>query len=233
MNSSNVDNAEVDKFSRLAEQWWDPQGKFRPLHMLNPLRLQYILEKSPVAGTTILDVGCGGGILSESLARENADVTGLDVSEASLQVAKLHLRESNLDIHYVHSTVEDYAEKHEAKFDIITCMELLEHVPDPVSTIKACSQLIKSGGNLYFSTLNRTFKSWLIGIVGAEYILNTLPRGTHQHSSFIRPSELNQWCRSAGIRMQSLIGLQYNPLNQSFRHSSGVEVNYIAHCVRS
>ncbi len=233
MNSSNVDNAEVDKFSRLAEQWWDPQGKFRPLHLLNPLRLQYILENSPVVGTTILDVGCGGGILSESLARESADVTGLDISEASLQVAKLHLRESDLNINYVHSTVEDYAKSQQIEFDIITCMELLEHVPDPVSTIKACSQLIKSGGSLYFSTLNRTFRSWLIGIVGAEYILNSLPRGTHQHSNFIRPSELNQWCRIAGIRMQSLIGLQYNPLNQSFRHSSGVEVNYIAHCVRS
>ena len=233
MNSPNVDKAEVDKFSRLAEQWWDPQGKFRPLHMLNPLRLEYIQENSPVAGMTILDVGCGGGILSESLAQENANVIGLDVSEASLQVANLHLQESNLDVHYVRSTVEDYAENNDAQFDIITCMELLEHVPDPVSTIKACSQLIKSGGSLYFSTLNRTFKSWIFGIVGAEYVLNMLPRGTHEHNKFIRPSELNQWCRSAGIRMQSLIGLQYNPLNQSFRRTSGVEVNYIAHCVRS
>ncbi|MDE0308242.1 MAG: bifunctional 2-polyprenyl-6-hydroxyphenol methylase/3-demethylubiquinol 3-O-methyltransferase UbiG [Acidiferrobacterales bacterium] len=233
MTSLNVDNAEVDKFSSLAEQWWDPNGKFRPLHTLNPLRLQFILDHSEVAGARILDVGCGGGILSESLAKSNANVTGLDVSEASLQVARLHLLESNLEVDYVHSTVERYAETHSIEFDIVTCMELLEHVPDPVSIIQACSQLTRSGGSLYFSTLNRTFRSWLIGIVGAEYIIDALPRGTHQHSKFIRPSELNQWCRSAGVRLQSLIGVQYNPLNQSFRLSSGVEVNYIAHCVRS
>ena len=233
MNESNVYDAEVIKFSKLAEQWWDPQGKFRPLHMLNPIRLDFIKQNSSLAGAKILDVGCGGGILSEALAREEARVTGLDVSEASLRVAKLHLHESELDINYIHSTVEEFAEQESREFDVITCMELLEHVPDPVSTISACSQLVKSGGSLYFSTLNRTFKSWLLGIVGAEYILDLLPRGTHQHSHFIRPSELNQWCRRNGIQIKSLTGLHYNPLNQSFRQAPGVEVNYIAHCVRS
>lgn len=234
MNESNVYSAEINKFSSLAEQWWDPNGKFRPLHLLNPIRLEFIKQNSPPAGAAILDVGCGGGLLTESLARENASsVTGLDASEASLRVANLHLYESELEIDYVHSTVEDYAERESGQFDIITCMELLEHVPEPASTIRACSKLMKPGGSLYFSTLNRTLKSWLLGIVGAEYILDLLPRGTHQYSHFIRPCEFNRWCRSCGITVKTLTGLHYNPLSQSFHQGPGVDVNYIAHCVRS
>ena len=233
MDAPNVNTAEVRKFSNIAEQWWDPSGKFRPLHMLNPLRLEFIRNHSPIEGKTILDVGCGGGILSESLAREGALVTGLDISEETLQIAKLHLHESQLNVEYVCTTIENYAEQIEEKFDIVTCMEMLEHVPDPISAINACSAVIKPGGSIFFSTLNRTPKSWALGIVGAEYVLNLLPRGTHQHKNFIRPSELNRWCRSAGIRMQDITGLHYNLVSRTFRLGPGIEINYLAHCVRT
>ncbi len=233
VETPNIDQAEVQKFSKLAEQWWDPEGKFRPLHMLNPLRLDFIKQHSAISGRKVIDVGCGGGILAESLAMESASVTGLDVSEASLQVAKIHLHESELAVNYIYSTIEDFVQQGKEQFDILTCMEMLEHVPDPASTIEACAQVVKSGGSLYFSTLNRTVKSWLFGIVGAEYILNLLPRGTHQHKNFIKPSELNHWCRQAGITIQSIVGMHYNPLNQTFRLAPGVDVNYIVHCVRS
>ena len=229
----NVNEGEVRKFSKIAEQWWDPQGKFRPLHLLNPLRVEFIQTYSPVDGKSVLDVGCGGGILAEALAAKNAIVTGLDVSEASLNVAKLHLLESQVTVEYVCSTVEKFAEQHENQFDIITCMEVLEHVPDPVSVIRACSQLLKPGGSLYFSTLNRTVKSWVFGIVGAEYVLNMLPRGTHKHKNFIRPSELYRWCSSCGVQLENITGLHYNPIIQSFRLGPGVAINYFAHCLKN
>ena len=233
MDSPNVSSAEVNRFSDIAEQWWDPSGKFRPLHQLNPLRLRFILEHAHVRDRRILDVGCGGGLLSEALARENASVVGLDVSEQSLQVARLHLKESGAKVDYVCSTAEEFETLDEEKFDIVTCMEVLEHVPDPLSTIQACAKLTKPGGNLFFSTLNRTPKSWILGIVAAEYILNLLPRGTHQYRNFIRPSELNRWCRETGLTLRNITGLHYNPLNQEFSLGPGVDVNYIAHCQRN
>ena len=232
MALENVNEGEVRKFSRIAEQWWDPQGKFRPLHLLNPLRVEFIQTHSRVEGKSVLDVGCGGGILAEALAANKAEVIGLDVSEESLNVAKLHLLESQAKVEYVCSTVENFANQHESQFDIVTCMEVLEHVPDPVSVIRACSQLLKTDGSLYFSTLNRTVKSWVFGIVGAEYILNMLPRGTHQHKNFIRPSELYRWCSSCGVRLENITGLHYNPVTQTFRLGPGVAVNYLAHCLR-
>ena len=233
MSLENVSEGEVRKFSKIAEQWWDPQGKFRPLHLLNPLRVEFIQTHSRVEGKSVLDVGCGGGILAEALAANQAQVIGLDVSEESLNVAKLHLLESQVTVEYVCSTVENFAEQHEYQFDIITCMEVLEHVPDPISVIRACSRLLKAGGSLYFSTLNRTVKSWVFGIVGAEYILNMLPRGTHQHKDFIRPSELYRWCSSCGVRLENITGLHYNPVTQTFRLGPGVAVNYLAHCLRN
>ena len=233
MQSPNVDSAEVHKFSDIAVRWWDPESEFRPLHLLNPLRLGYIQDHSPVEGMRILDVGCGGGILSESLAESGAKVTGIDVGEETLEVARLHLLESGIKVEYVCSTVEDYAKRCKEKFDIVTCMELLEHVPDPASIISACALLVRPGGSIYFSTLNRTPKSWLLGIVGAEYILRLIPRGTHQHRNFIRPSELNRWCLQSEITMQHMTGMHYNPLTRSFRLGPGVDVNYLAHCIRT
>ncbi len=230
MSAVNFHEREVRKFSSVAEQWWDPHGVFRPLHLLNPSRMIFINKFSPVNGKSVLDVGCGGGILSEALARENANVIGLDLSEESLNIARLHLMESQLNVEYINSTVEDYAENCENHFDIITCMEVLEHVPDPVSVIHACNELLKPGGSLYISTLNRTVKSWVFGIVGAEYVLNLLPRGTHQHKDFIRPSELYRWSASCGIKLKDITGLHYNPYTQTFRLGPGISVNYLAHC---
>ncbi len=228
----NIDHAEVRKFSQLAQQWWDPTGKFRPLHLLNPLRLDFICNHAEVKDKQVLDVGCGGGLLCEAMADKGANVTGLDISEDTLQVAKAHLNESGLFVEYVCTTVEDFASQCESRFDVVTCMELLEHVPDPVSTIQACADLTKPGGSIFFSTLNRTPKSWAMGIVGAEYVLNLLPRGTHQYRKFIRPSELHRWCRSAGIEMKQITGMHYNPINQKFHLGSGVQVNYIVQCKR-
>ncbi len=229
----NVDSAEVKKFSSIAERWWDPESDFKPLHQINPLRVDYINTHSPVAGKRVLDVGCGGGILSESLAELEAEVTGIDVSSTALDVARIHLLESKLNVNYLLTTVENYVAQSPEPFDIITCMELLEHVPDPVSVVQACSRLSTSGCDLYFSTLNRTVKSWLFGIVGAEYVLNLLPRGTHQYEKFIKPSELNRWCQTAGVRILDITGLHYNPLTQSFKLGPGVDVNYMIHCKRS
>ena len=200
--------------------------------MLNPLRVRYIQDHSPIAGKTILDVGCGGGILSEALAQAGASVTGIDVSEEVIFAAKRHMQSSDLEIDYVCSTAEQFAENLQDKFDLVTCMELLEHVPDPPALIEACASMLKPAGFLYMSTLNRTPKSWALGVVAAEYILNLLPRGTHQHRNFIRPSELFEWCQSAGLRMQDLTGLHYNPLSQSFRLGPGVDINYFARCQR-
>ncbi len=232
MNTMNVDQTEIHKFAKSVDEWWSPTGDFRTLHQLNPLRLDYIQKTTPLIGKRVLDVGCGGGILSESLADAGARVTAIDASEVAIAAAENHRQHSALDIKYVCVTTEQYAAQNTEPFDIITCMELLEHVPDPQSLIEACSQMLKQGGTLYLSTLNRTAKSWLFGIVAAEYLLNLIPRGTHQFSNFIRPSELDHWCRIAGLSMQDITGLHYNPLSGSFRLGPGVEVNYFARCQR-
>ena len=233
MNTANVDQAEVQKFSRLADEWWDPNGEFRTLHMLNPLRVKYIQDQTPVAGLRVLDVGCGGGILAEALADQGAEVTGIDISEQAIFAARRHLRVSELEVNYVCATAEEFADEDGAAFDMITCMELLEHVPDPASLIEACARLLKPQGHLYMSTLNRTPKSWLLGIVAAEYMLKLLPRGTHQHRNFIRPSELYEWCEKAHLRMCDITGLHYNPLANSFRLGDGVDINYFVRCQRT
>ncbi len=232
MNSTNVDQAEVQKFSKSADDWWDTKGPFRTLHMLNPLRVKYIQDHSPIAGKAVLDVGCGGGILSEALAQAGAIVTGIDASEQVIFAAKRHIQSSHLKINYVCSTTDQYSEQQQEKFDLITCMELLEHVPDPLALIKSCVSMLKPQGYLYLSTLNRTPKSFALGIVAAEYILNLLPRGTHQHQNFIRPSELFEWCQESGLSVQDLTGLHYNPLSQTFSLGPGVDINYFVRCQR-
>ena len=231
--NQNFDPNEIDKFARLASRWWDPNSEFRPLHEINPLRLDFIDERTGLKGKRVLDVGCGGGILSESMATRGADVTGIDMGEAPLSVATLHLKESGESVTYQKITAETLAESTAGSYDIVTCMEMLEHVPDPASTIAACARLVKPGGHVFFSTLNRNPKSWLLAIVGAEYVLNLLPRGTHEYAKFIRPSELDRWARNAGLTTQEFIGMHYNPLVRSYSLGPGVDVNYIAHSIRS
>lgn len=227
---SNVDTAEVAKFEALASRWWDRHSEFKPLHDINPLRANYIDEHSPVAGRAVLDVGCGGGILSEALAQRGARVTGIDMGEAPLGVARLHAAESGLDIDYQQITAEDLAAKQYGQYDIVTCLEMLEHVPDPASVINACAQLVKPGGHVYFSTLNRNPKSYLFAILGAEYVLKLLPRGTHDYRKFIRPSELSRWMRAADLELQGLTGMTYNPLTKQYRlNPQDVSVNYLVH----
>jgi 2-polyprenyl-6-hydroxyphenyl methylase/3-demethylubiquinone-9 3-methyltransferase len=208
---SNVDPAEVEKFSNLAHRWWDPQGEFRPLHDINPLRLEWIARHAALDGAAVLDVGCGGGILAEAMARRGARVTGIDLSEKALRVAELHLHESALAIEYLAVSVEDHAATHAGKFDVVTCMELLEHVPEPASMVAACARLVRPGGRVFFSTINRNPKSYLFAVVGAEYVLGLLPKGTHEYMRFIKPSELAQWSRAAGLRIEELVGMTYNP----------------------
>jgi 2-polyprenyl-6-hydroxyphenyl methylase/3-demethylubiquinone-9 3-methyltransferase len=228
----NVDDAEINKFSELASRWWDTESEFKPLHQINPLRLDYIDQRSPISGKKVLDVGCGGGILSESMALRGATVTGIDMGEAPLNVAKLHAIESNTKIDYQKITAEELAQQTPANWDVVTCMELLEHVPDPASVIQACSTLVKPGGTVYFSTINRNPKAFLMAIIGAEYLLNLLPKGTHQYEKFIRPSELNQWAEDAKLKTESLIGMHYNPVFQSYRLGNGLDVNYIMHTTK-
>ena len=223
----NVDHAEVSKFEELAARWWDPHSEFKPLHEINPLRLDYVDRIASLAGKKVLDVGCGGGILSESMASRGAHVTGIDMGEAPLQVARLHLLESGLDINYERIPVERLAEEQPESFDVVTCMEMLEHVPDPASVIEACSRLVKPGGHVFFSTLNRNPKSYLFAIIGAEYLLKLLPRGTHDFAKFIRPSELTGWIRDASLRNIDMIGLSYNPLTRAYSLGSDVDVNYM------
>lgn len=227
--NDNVDYAEINKFSELASRWWDPSSEFKPLHDINPLRLEYIDRIEPVKGKSILDVGCGGGILSESLAAKGSTVTAIDMGEAPLAVARLHLKESALKIDYQKSTAEEFANSHSHTFDIVTCLELLEHVPNPESTIAACHKLVKPGGAVFFSTINRNPKSWLFAIVGAEYLLNILPKGTHEYEKFIKPSEMELWCRRCGLTMYDLIGMHYNPVTRHYSLGQGVDVNYIAY----
>ena len=227
----NVDHGEVAKFEELAHRWWDPQSEFRPLHDINPLRLGYV-EK--LAGNlrdkSVLDVGCGGGILSEAMARAGARVTGIDMGEAPLSVARLHAAESGLEIEYRRISAEELAAEQPGRFDVVTCMEMLEHVPDPASIVRACATLVRPGGSVLFSTINRTPKAFALAIVGAEYLLGLLPRGTHQYDRFIRPSELSAWAREAGLQLQDITGLQYNPLLKSYRLGDDVGVNYLMAC---
>ncbi len=229
---TNVDPQEIAKFEELAHRWWDPRSEFRTLHEINPLRLDYINRQVPLAGKKVLDVGCGGGILSESMARAGAEVTGIDMGKAPLSVARLHGLESGVKVTYHQTTAEEFAHTHTQKFDLITCMEMLEHVPDPDSVIRACATMVKPGGSVFFSTLNRNPKSWLYAIVGAEYILKLLPKGTHQYQKFIRPSELAGWCRQAALALVDTTGLAYNPLTRQYRLVPDVSVSYLVHTRR-
>jgi 2-polyprenyl-6-hydroxyphenyl methylase/3-demethylubiquinone-9 3-methyltransferase len=230
--TQNVDPDEIAKFAQLAARWWDPHSEFKPLHEINPLRLNYINDRVGLKDKTVLDIGCGGGILAESMAALGARVTGIDLGEAPLAVAKLHLKESGLKVDYRHVSAEDLAREQLAAFDVVTCMEMLEHVPDPASTIAACAKLVKPGGQVFFSTINRNPKSWLFAIVGAEYVLNLLPRGTHEYMKFIKPSEIERWARHAGLSVREFIGMHYNPLTRQYRLGRGVDVNYIAYTTR-
>lgn len=231
--TANVDHAEIRKFEELAHRWWDPTSEFRPLHEINPLRLNYIERRAGLSGKEVVDVGCGGGILSEGMARRGARVTGIDMGEAPLSVARLHLLETGLEVDYRRSTAEQLAEERPGAFDVVTCMEMLEHVPDPGSVIRACAQLVRPGGDVFFSTINRNPKSFLFAIVGAEYVLRLLPRGTHEFAKFIRPSELAAWARGAGLEVLDVIGMSYNPLTKHYRLGPDVDVNYLVHARRS
>ncbi len=225
----NIDHNEIAKFEALATRWWDPESEFRTLHQINPLRLEFINERAPLEGKKVLDMGCGGGILSESMATRGARVTGIDMGEKPLAVAKLHLKESGLEVDYRQTTTEALAIEEPESFDIITCMEMVEHVPDPASVINACSRLVRPGGELFFSTINRTPKAWLFAIVGAEYLLNILPKGTHTYEKFIRPSELEKWARESGLVSKEITGMHYNPFTDHYWLAPGVEVNYLLH----
>ncbi len=225
--SQNFDPQEVAKFEALAHRWWDPQSEFKPLHDINPLRLDYIDRLASLAGKDVLDVGCGGGILSESMAERGARVTGIDLGEAPLSVARLHLLESGRKVDYRRISAEDLAREMQGAFDIVTCLEMLEHVPDPALTIAACATLVRPGGWVFFSTINRNPKSFLFAIIGAEYVLRLLPKGTHEYAKFIRPSELDAWARAAGLDVQDVIGMSYNPFTRHYSLGKDVSVNYI------
>ena len=227
-NSQNVDPNEIRKFEELASRWWDKNSEFKPLHDINPLRANWIDSLAPVAEKKVLDVGCGGGILAEALAQRGAQVTGIDMGDAPLGVAKLHQLESGLSIDYQKSTAEDFAKNHENAFDVVTCLEMLEHVPDPSSVVRACTQMVKPGGHVFFSTINRNPKAFLFAIIGAEYVLRLLPRGTHEYAKFIRPSELANWSRDAGLQVNQMTGLLFNPLSKKYRLSdTDMDVNYM------
>ena len=229
----NADQNELDKFSALAHRWWDPTSEFKPLHAINPLRLDWIQKHIPIAGKKVLDVGCGGGILTEAMARAGATAKGVDLSEKALKVADLHGLESGVKVEYEYISAEDLALKEPGQYDVVTCMEMLEHVPEPLSIIKACAQLVKPGGRVFFSTLNRNPKSYLFAIIGAEYILNLLPKGTHDYKKFIKPSELGEYVREAGFEMNEIIGLTYNPITQVYSLGRDTDVNYLIACTKN
>lgn len=231
--SINVDPQELAKFGALAHRWWDPESEFRPLHEINPLRTAWIAARAPLKGAKALDVGCGGGILSEGLAREGASVKGIDLSDKALGVARLHALESGAGVDYEAVSAEDLAARQPSSFDVLTCMEMLEHVPAPDTTIRACAALVRPGGHVFFSTLNRNPKSYLFAILGAEYLLKLLPRGTHDYTRFIRPSELALWSREAGLEIKELCGMAYNPLTRRYSLGNDTSVNYLVHAVRT
>ena len=231
-HSVNVDAAEVAKFNALATRWWDPEGDFRPLHEINPLRLDWIRQHVALQGKAIVDIGCGGGILAESLAAAGADVMGIDMADGPLSVAKLHRAESGVSVSYEQMTAEALAASKPAEFDVVTCLEMLEHVPDPSQVIRSCAELVKPGGDVFFSTINRNPKSFLFAIVGAEYLLKLLPAGTHAYEKFIRPSELEEWARGAGLELRSSIGMHYNPLTKEYTLGPNPDVNYLMYFQR-
>ena len=228
----NFDQAELNKFSDLAHKWWDKTSEFKPLHDINTLRLNYIDKAITLNGKTVLDVGCGGGILSESMADKGAKVTGIDLGEKALKVAQLHSLESGVTVDYKLVSVEELAEKSPASFDVVTCLEMLEHVPDPASVVAACAKLVKPGGHVFFSTINRNPKAYLFAVIGAEYVLNMLPRGTHDYAKFIKPSELASFVRNANLSLQHQIGMSYNPITKYYWLDSNVSVNYMMHTVK-
>ncbi len=234
MNEStdNVDAAEINKFATLAHKWWDPESEFKPLHRINPLRLNWIQSQTPLKGLNVLDVGCGGGILSESMARAGANVTGIDLGEKAIQVAKLHLLESDVSVTYDRVSVEAFAAEHAGSFDVVTCMEMLEHVPDPASIINACANLVKANGSVYFSTISRNPKAYLFAVLGAEYILNLLPKGTHDYDKFIKPAELSRMARESQLTSMAMKGLSYNPVLDHYHLTNDSSVNYMVHTVK-
>jgi 2-polyprenyl-6-hydroxyphenyl methylase/3-demethylubiquinone-9 3-methyltransferase len=228
----NADPQELEKFSALAHRWWDPESEFKPLHQINPLRLDWIDRLAPLAGKSALDVGCGGGILAEAMARRGARVKGIDLSGKALKVAQLHSLESRIAVDYEAISAEDLALRSPSSFDVVTCMELLEHVPDPASTVRACARLARPGGRVFFSTINRNLKSYLLAVIGAEYVLKLLPKGTHDYAKFIRPSELARHCRDADLSVREIIGMTYNPFTRSYALGYDADVNYLVHTVR-
>lgn len=228
----NADPLELKKFSDLAHQWWDPTSEFRPLHEINPLRLDWINSHAPLAGKKVVDIGCGGGILAESMARKGADVTGIDLSEKALKVADLHSLESGIQVRYELIAAEDLAAKEGGRYDVVTCMEMLEHVPDPASIVMACTHLAKPGGRIFFSTINRNPKSYLHAVIGAEYVLRLLPKGTHDYAKFITPAELAQFARQSGLSIDALKGLGFNPLTKIYSLNSDTSVNYLVACTK-
>lgn len=228
----NADPLELQKFSELAHRWWDPTSEFRPLHEINPLRLEWINARAPLAGKTIVDVGCGGGILAESMARKGGKVTGIDLSEKALKVADLHSLESGVQVRYELVAAEELAAREPARYDIVTCMEMLEHVPDPAAIVRACATLVKPGGHVFFSTINRNPKAYLFAVIGAEYLLRMLPKGTHDYEKFITPAELAHFIRQAGMDIASLKGMTYNPLTKMYSLNQDTSVNYLVACTR-
>ena len=231
--TGNVDRAEQDKFDRIAASWWDPDGESRPLHDLNPARLAYISERAELNGLKVVDVGCGGGILSESLAANGAIVTGIDIATKALAVARLHLHESGCQVDYQNVTAESWAEKNSGEASVVTCMEMLEHVPDPASVVAACAQMLVPGGHLFMSTLNRNAMSFAVAILGGEHITRIIPKGTHQYDRFIKPSELCHWLRASGMTVRDITGIHYNPLERTARTGGHVNVNYLIHAIKT
>ena len=229
---TNVDPTELQKFSDLAHRWWDPNSEFRPLHEINPLRLDWIDRIASLKGKKVLDVGCGGGILAEAMAARGANVTGIDLAEKPLGVARLHLLESGRSVDYRQVSAEELATKEAGTYDVVTCMEMLEHVPNPASTIASCAALVKPGGHVFFSTISRNPKAYLFAVIGAEYILQLLPKGTHDYAKFIKPSELSRWAKSVGLEIDEIIGMSYNPLTKAYSLGRDTDVNYLVHTIR-